>query len=212
MRMHSTSIVHSTRVARGGQLLRRNAVLSGAALGMALLFGGCGSAAPTEAPVVARPLTSSGPSASAGAAFDGVGAPQGDEAGVEAVATAWDAAWNAGDASALAALFVDDAEFINGRGQLAIGAAAIRAQHAASLAGPFRGSHTAGHIRRITFLSGTTAVLDVDNELTGFAALPPGTVATSPGLQRGRHKRVLVKRAGTWRIVLMQITTVAPAS
>ena len=136
----------------------------------------------------------------------------GDLAGVTAVVTARDAAWNAGDANAIAARFVDDAEFINGRGQLALGAAAIRANHTVSLAGVFRGSHTHGTIRRITFLSGTSAVVDVDNDLTNFTSLPPGTLPTTPGVQSGRHKRLVVKRGGIWRVVLMQITSIAPAA
>ncbi|HKG95152.1 MAG TPA: SgcJ/EcaC family oxidoreductase [Gemmatimonadaceae bacterium] len=127
------------------------------------------------------------------------------------VVEAWDAAWNAANSDSIAATFVDSAEFINGRGQVAFGAAKIGAQHAVNLAGPFKGSHIEGTIRRITFLSGTTAILDVDSKLTGFAYLPPGTVPTLPGMQSGRHKRVLVKRGGAWKTVLMQITLIAPA-
>lgn len=112
---------------------------------------------------------------------------------------AWDAACNAGVAAGLDALFVDDAKFVNGREQVAVGVATIVANHAASLAGPFKGSKTKGTIRRITFLRGNSDVDDVDNELTGYAYLPPGTVPTSPGRQRGRHRRVVVKRGGVWR-------------
>jgi uncharacterized protein (TIGR02246 family) len=167
--------------------------LFGAALALGVLSSGCDKAAATESSGAADP-------------------PAFDEAGVNAVATAWDAAWNAGDSRAIGALFTDDAEFINGRGQLAVGAAAIAAQHGANLAGAFRGSHIQGRIRRVTFLSATVAVLDVDSELTGYVSLPPGTVATEPGIQRGRHKRVVVKRGGKWFIQLMQITTVAPTA
>jgi uncharacterized protein (TIGR02246 family) len=177
---------------------------SGAALALGLLLAACDRSAPTAAD--ATPAASN---ASIEASFNRQ--KQGDEAGVAAVVAAWDAAWNAGDAAALIAPFVEDAEFINGRGQIALGAAAIRANHAASLAGPFKGSRTQGTIRRITFLSGSSAVVDVDNTLTGYAYLPPGTQPTEPGMQRGRHKRILVKRGGAWRVLSMQLTTVAPA-
>jgi hypothetical protein len=50
----------------------------------------------------------------------------------------------------------------------------------------------------------------VDNDLTGFNALPPGTVATEPGVLLARFKRVVVKRGGVWRILQMQLTNVAP--
>jgi uncharacterized protein (TIGR02246 family) len=182
--------------------------IASAMLATGLLLVGCDGAAPTPADPTAP--NASVANASVANAFDHVGPQHGDEAAVAGIAAAWDAAWNAGDAGGIAALFVDDAEFINGRGQIAQGAATIYAQHAASLAGVFNGSHTHGTVRGIAFLSGTTAVLDVDNTLTGFKALPPGTVATEPGVQRGRHKRVVVKRAGVWRILQMQITTIAP--
>jgi uncharacterized protein (TIGR02246 family) len=177
----------------------RRPALAAAALAAALLLGGCDTD------------TATGTGRPGATALEFVAPTQGDEAGVIAVVAAWDAAWNAGDAAALAATFADDAEFINGRGQLAVGAATVRAQHQVSLAGPFKGSRTTGRVRKITFLSGTTAVVDVDNELTGYAFLPPGTVPTEPGIQRGRHKRVVVKRAGEWQTILMQLTTVAPA-
>lgn len=163
---------------------------------IALLVGACDRTSPSE---VERTATlDSGPVAN------------GDVAGVTAIVTAWDAAWNAGDGSGIGALFVDDAEFINGRGQIALGSAAIGAQHAASLGGVFKGSHTQGTIRNIVFLTGTSAVVNVYNELTNFKALPPGVVPTKPGLQSGLHKRLVVKRGGVWRIVQMQITSIAP--
>ena len=153
------------------------------------------------------------PDAVAGAVsekFDHTGRGKGDEVGVAAVVAAWDAAWNAGDAKALGAGFVEDAEFVNGRGQVAIGAATITSNHALSLAGPFLGSRTKGTIRRITFLSDNAALVDVDNDLTGYRSLPPGAVETVPGVHRGRHKRVVVKRGGQWHVVAMQLTSVLP--
>ena len=198
-----------------GTPLLRHATLSSAALAVGLLLAACNRAAPSEPANSAQKSTvaSGTPGTSmvqAGDDCDVLRATKADEAAVAAVAAAWDAAWNAGDSNGIAALFTDDAEFVNGRGQVAVGVAAIGAQNAANLAGPFRGSHIQGTIRHITFLSGTSAVLDVDSRLTGFVSLPPGTVEYAPGEQRGRHKRVLVKRGGTWRIQQMQITTIAP--
>lgn len=184
-------------------IVHRIGAISAAMLSLGLLVSGCDRSTPTEA-------GQTEPNASVADAFDHVGTEHGDEAGVTGIATAWDAAWNAGDAGAIAALFVDDAEFINGRGQIAQGAATIYANNAAALAGVFKGSHTQGTTRGIAFLSGTAAVLDVDNELTGFNALPPGTVPTEPGVLRARFKRVVVKRGGVWRILQMQLTNVAP--
>ena len=177
---------------------QRRIILVGSALAVGMVVIGCS----TKAAEPTMPLASR---ASVANDFDHIGPQQGDEAGVAAVVTAWDAAWNAGDAAGLASTFVDDAEFINAMGQLFHGAEEIRAQHAISLAGKFLGSHTEGHIRRITFLTGTAAVVDVDNSLTRAAS------ATLPAInQSGRHKRLVVKRGSEWRVMLFQNTMVAP--
>jgi uncharacterized protein (TIGR02246 family) len=184
---------------------RKRLVVKGVAAGVALLLVGCGGSS-TKA---TGPTAPASPNASVADAFDHVGPQQGDEAGVAAVVTAWDEAWNAGDAAGLAATFVEDAEFINAMGRLFVGAEAIRAQHAITLAGQFRGSHTEGHIRRITFLSGTTAVLDVDNDLTRYEPDAPGSTTMKAIQQSGRHKRIMVKRGGVWRAMYFQNTMVA---
>jgi uncharacterized protein (TIGR02246 family) len=185
---------------------RQRLIRTGVAIGIVLLVvAACGNGAKTTD----GPTAPASPSASLADAFEHVGPQQGDEAGVAAVVTAWDAAWNAGDAAGLAATFVEDAEFINAMGRLFVGAEAIRAQHAITLAGQFRGSHTEGHIRRITFLSGTAAVLDVDNDLTRYEPVAPGSTTLRAIQQSGRHKRLVVKRGGVWRAMLFQNTMVA---
>ena len=182
-------------------------IVSGTVLGAALLLVGCGRGS-TKAEE--GPTAPGAPNTSVADAFDHVGPQHGDEAGVAAVVTAWDAAWNAGDAAGLAATFVEDAEFINAMGRLFVGAEAIRAQHAITLAGQFKGSYTEGHIRRITFLSGTAAVVDVDNDLTRYEPVAPGSTVLRAVQQSGRHKRLVVKRGGVWRTMLFQNTMVTP--
>lgn len=186
------------------RIAHRRLVIFGAALTVGLLIAGCGSGSAK----INGPTMPGAPRTSVGDPFDHVGPEQGDEAGVAAVVAAWDAAWNAGDAAGLAATFVDDAEFINAMGRLDHGAAEIRAQHAISLAGQFRGSHTEGRIRRMTFLSGTAAVLDVDNYLTRYEPIAPGSTTLRAIQQSGRHKRLVVKRGGVWRVLLFQNTMV----
>lgn len=177
------------------------------ALTLGLLVAGCGSGS-TRAPAPTAPSLESVSGSS-----EHIGPGEGDEAGVASVVTAWDAAWNAGDAAGLAATFFEDAEFINAMGRLDHGAAEIQAQHTISLAGQFRGSHTEGHIRRITFLTGTAAVVDVDNNLTRYEPVAPGSTVMRAIQQSGRHKRLVVKRGGVWRVLLFQNTMiVAPAT
>ena len=189
-----------------GSIQHRRLIATAAVLAVGLLLADCGrGSTKTEGPTAP-----SASSASVADAFDHVGPQRGDEAGIAAVVTAWDAAWNAGDAAGLAATFVEDAEFINAMGRVFVGADEIRAQHAITLAAQFRGSHTEGHIRRITFLSGTAAVLDVDNYLTRYEPVAPGSTVMRAIQQSGRHKRLVVKRGGVWRAMLFQNTMVVP--
>ena len=208
MTMHPETSARPTRAStsRQSRLFSRGPGIAAAMFAVGILVSGCdrgsGSAGSPAAP--------NAPSASVDDAFDHVGPQKGDTAGVVAVVTAWDAAWNVGDAAGLAATFVDDAEFINAQGRLFIGADQIRAQHAITLAAQFRGSHTVGHVRRITFLSGTAAVLDVDNDLTRYEPVAPGSTVLRAIQQSGRHKRLVVKRGGEWRVMLFQNTMVTP--
>src|SRR4051812_15021533 len=195
-----------TRSARRIHLPHGRIIISGATLALGFLVLGCGNGSSRTN----GPTAPGSPTMSAADAFDHVGPEQGDEEGVAAGVAAWDLAWNAGDAAGIAATFVEDAEFITARGRLDHGAAEIRAQHAISLAAQFRGSHTEGHIRRITFLSGTAAVVDVDNNLTRYEPVAPGSTTLRAIQQSGRHKRLLVKRGGVWRALLFQNTMVTP--
>ena len=198
----------SRRVTRRGSAVsrttRRAALPIAALLIAGLLVAGCDDgSAPSDGPVAPASRSAMG-----AASMERDGYRKRDEARVTSLVTAWDAAWNAGDAAGLAATFFDDAEFINAKGQLFQGAAEIQAQHVISLAGQFHGSHTEGHIRRITFLSGSAAVLDVDNDLTRYEAVP-GSPTPRAIQQSGRHKRIVVKRNGVWRVLYFQNTMLA---
>jgi uncharacterized protein (TIGR02246 family) len=203
MKAHPAAMLNaSVRRVRYVRGVSRAASVSGAALAVALLLGCDDGWSDATAPTAGRP--SAAPSASTADAFDHVGPRHGDEAGVAGVIAAWDAAWNAGDSDAIAATFVDDGELIGSKGGIVTGTAAIRAQNANNLATQFKGTRTEGHIRRITFLSGTAAVVDVDNTLWRV----DGPVPTV--LQMGRHKRLVAKRGNEWRVLQMQITLIAP--
>lgn len=192
----TTTITDRVRAqARRRMPLRLGITVSATALAIGLAVAGCNRTTPTEAADSADSSTAVIPG-------------PGDSAGVAGVAAAWDAAWNAGDAAGLAATFVDDAEFTNAGGQLFTSAEQIRAQHAITLGAQFRGSHTEGQIRRITFLSRTAALLDVDNYLTRYEPDAPGSTTMRAVKQWGRHKRLVVKRGGVWRALVFQNTMV----
>lgn len=131
--------------------------------------------------------------------------------GIGALVAANSAAWAAKDAAAFAATYAVDAEFINPVGGTLSGRAAIQAQHVFLFAGPFAPSTSVNAIRRVVFLTGTIAIVDIDVTLTGFAGLPPGLRATEPGVVRSRARWVVEKRGGDWLIVAGQMTPFPPA-
>lgn len=86
----------------------------------------------------------------------------------------------------------------------------IRDRHAEILAGSFKGSQYAYEVRRIVSLGTDVTVVDTDVRVTNFRALPPGAVATSPGVLLTRMKQVYQRREGVWRIAAAQNTAVLP--
>ena len=117
------------------------------------------------------------------------------------------AAWAAKDASAYAAAFATDLQFINPAGVLFSGQDAFRALHVVLFNGPFAGSTLTLAVRDIEFLTGTVAIVYLDLSLTGYAFLPPGTTPSPDGVLRARVTWVVEKRGGEWQIVFMQNTS-----
>lgn len=115
------------------------------------------------------------------------------------------AAWAAKDATAYAALYAVDAQFVNPLGALSVGREAFRNQHVFLFNGPFAGSTQAIAVRDIIFLSGTDALVLQDVTLTGYAFLPPG-LPSANGVVRNRVVWGMEKRAGAWEIVFQQMT------
>jgi len=133
-----------------------------------------------------------------------------DSVSIAAIVADLDSAWANGDADRWAAHYVPDAEFINILGMLMPNMQAMRARHHEIFHGVFKGSRHHGTLRRLRFLGTDAAVADVDIEVTGFSALPPGSRPTEPGVLRTRMRHVLQRLDGRWRIVATQNTAVAP--
>lgn len=131
---------------------------------------------------------------------------------VQAVVDALEAAANANDAAAYAAKLADDVEAIGPAGRVLSGRAAWQALLQESFEGAFAPATERLTLRRVQFLTGAIAVVDVDSEVRGYLALPPGWRETEPGVVRSRIRWVVVKRGGDWAIVALQMTLIAPAS
>jgi uncharacterized protein (TIGR02246 family) len=126
-----------------------------------------------------------------------------DKSAIEAVVTQFKDAWNQHDAHAFAALFTEDADFTNVRGEQASGRKAVEDMHAPLFIGVvFKDSRLTGELRSVRFLKPDVAVADVDWEMTGAGG--PGGVARPP--RKGLLDWVLVKTSGSWLIVVMHNT------
>jgi uncharacterized protein (TIGR02246 family) len=149
--------------------------------------------------------------ASAHAAHADVPGTDADAAAIRAIVADLDRAWAESDADRWASHYRPDAEFINILGMVMPDLAAMRARHHEILQGVFKGSHHAGTLRKLRFLTADVAIADVDIEVTQFKALPPGARPTEPGVLRTRMRHVLQRLDGQWWIVATQNTALAPA-
>jgi uncharacterized protein (TIGR02246 family) len=120
-------------------------------------------------------------------------------------------AWNANDNVTYASLYSDDADFINIRGQIFTGKAAIATVHGQIFAGPFKGSTIKITLRLFKLLSPGVALIDTDQEVTNFAFLPPGITPTSTGSLVTHFKYVALQQPdGSWKFTAGQNTAVLP--
>ena len=133
-----------------------------------------------------------------------------DSTVIHAIVADLDSAWARGDAALWASHYAPDAEFINILGMVFPDLAAMQARHHEIFQGVFKGSRHHGTIRRLRFLEDDVAIADVDIEVTGFKALPPGSRPTEPGVLRTRMRHVLTRTETVWKIVATQNTAVAP--
>lgn len=156
------------------------------------------------------PLSQDGPATVTAASA--VGPIHADEDGIQGLIDASEAAWAAKDATAYAASYHPDVDFVNPVGGVVVGREAVRAQHVFLFTTLFAGSTSEMVVRRLEFLTGTLAQVDLNVTLTGFAALPPGLPQAEPGVVRTRVRWIVVKRAGDWQILSQQMTALPPGA
>ena len=132
-----------------------------------------------------------------------------DEAGLRSIFQDQEAAWNRGDGVAFAAAFSEDSDFINVPGDLVQGRTMIATRHGAILAGPLKGSHNTISIRTVTVVKTDLVIVEADHSTSDFHSLPPGIVATTPGLLKTRMTYIAKQQNGKWLIAFAQNSAVA---
>lgn len=133
------------------------------------------------------------------------------EAGVVALLDRWTDAWAAMDARAFAATYAEDADFVNPLGAVVSGRAAIEAAHTFLFGSLFAGSRQTWEIRRLVPVTGNVGLVDLNVELAGFQATPPGLLVSPDGVVRTRARLTVARgKGGMWEIQSQQLTAYVP--
>ena len=127
-----------------------------------------------------------------------------DEAAIKELAKAHAGAWNSGDAAKAAAVFTDDAIFVNVRGIVSTGRAAIEKSIAADLSGELKGSTFAITTDTIQFIRPDLALINGTTNITGGATPPEGL--------KGHHLAVATKQGGAWKVAAVHAAAMPPAA
>jgi uncharacterized protein (TIGR02246 family) len=115
-----------------------------------------------------------------------------------------EAAWNASDSAAWAALFAEDADFVHILGMHFTGRAAIEQGHRVIFDTIYKGSHIQFTVQKVRFVGPDVAIVFVLSSLVFYENGAERRAQARPTL-------VVERRDGVWVIVAFQNTLVAQA-
>lgn len=126
-----------------------------------------------------------------------------DRTAIDAIVASLESAWNAGDGEAFAALFADDADFVNVRAEHHQGRRAIAAGHTAILRTIYAGSTNRYTIESARLVTPDIALVHVQAVLD----VPSGPLA---GRMQALFSMLLVRSAAAWQIASFHNTLQPP--
>ena len=124
-----------------------------------------------------------------------------DELAIRQLVNQLEAAWNAGDSVGIAAPFLDDADFVNIRGEHYKGRAPIEAGHRQIFDTIHKGSQVSFAVERVRFVRPDMAIAF----LRAHLKFQSGDVRREG---RARPTMVLAKNNEKWQIVAFQFTRI----
>lgn len=136
----------------------------------------------------------------------------GAEAAIRAIVAEQEAAWNAGDGQAFARHIAPDVSFTNLFGMVMYGAPAFTKRHMEILGSFYKGTTKQHAVRRIRFVTSDVAIVDIDNQVRGVTAMPPGIAVPADGIVRTQLMQVFVRRDGRWTVEAYHNVDVKPAA
>jgi uncharacterized protein (TIGR02246 family) len=132
--------------------------------------------------------------------------PKTEDEAIRSVMDRFMEAWNRHDVHAFAAVFAEDADFTNVRGQGASGRAKIEEFHARPFATVFKDSHQKYTDIKIRYLRPGIAAVDAPWEMTGATDAQGNPRPPRQGLLNF----VMMKNAGQWQVVVMHNMDLTP--
>jgi uncharacterized protein (TIGR02246 family) len=126
--------------------------------------------------------------------------PGTEESAIRAIVSEQEAAWNAGDAAGYSRRVAPGVSFTNLFGMVMYGSDAFAERHRVILSTFYKGTVKRHTIRAIRFVRPDVAIVDIDNELSGVAAMPGGIAVPSGGILRTQLMEVFVRGDDGWRV------------
>jgi uncharacterized protein (TIGR02246 family) len=120
------------------------------------------------------------------------------EAAIRAIVAEQAVAWNRGDGDGYARHISPDVSFTNLFGMVLYGASAFAARHREILSTFYKGTTKRHTVRRVRFVTPDVVIVDIDNEVHGVRAMPPGIQLPADGVVRTQLMEVFARRNGTW--------------
>ena len=117
-----------------------------------------------------------------------------DEAAIQKILDARNAAYNNHDAKALAATYAPDADLVTGTGRLVSGRAEIEKNYTENFAGVDKNASVKIESSKLRFLTPDTAILDLGGVTTG----------RTDGAVKTHATWVYVRRNGQWMVVAIR--------
>jgi uncharacterized protein (TIGR02246 family) len=134
------------------------------------------------------------------------------EAEIRAIVAEQAAAWSAGDGARFSRHVSSDVSFTNLFGMVMYGGDAFTRRQIEILSTFFKGTTKRHTIRRIRFVTPDVAIVDIDNEVHGVKAVPPGISVPPDGVLRSQLMQVFVHRGGTWLVEAFHNVDVKPGA
>ncbi len=120
-------------------------------------------------------------------------------------------AWNAGNGNGYARHVASDVSFTNLFGMVMYGAPAFADRHAKILATFYKATTKSHVVRRIRFVTPDVAIVDIDNEVHGVKAMPPGIAVPADGVVRTQLMEVFVRKDRRWLVEAYHNVDVKPS-